>query len=343
MKTHRLHFEILSPVHIGSGQEIDPLNYLIAGGRLCRISFDDFIAGLNDEQRTKFENLIDKGNLIDLRKFVEANINKERDTVYSVEVSQKVDGLYKAKINDIQNQLLISPFIRSEVDTIPLIPGSSIKGAIRTAVISELAAKSNLPKPKEPRDEYAFESKVLGYKDGKDDPFRGIRIRDCSLQDGDTIVREVRNISKKKGSSLQPNNIQIICEVSQSSVTGKTVEFDTEVSFDNDLYSTKFLSATITLEQVIRSCRAFYKDKMDYEHKRFYKNSEIDKISSQLLATPLDEQSFLLRLGRFSGVESVTLDNYRHPKPPGNKAIWGTSRNLVEALYPMGWVKVTVS
>jgi hypothetical protein len=50
-----------------------------------------------------------------------------------------------------------------------------------------------------------------------------------------------------------------------------------------------------------------------------------------------------MRLGRFSGVESVTLDNYRNPKPPGGKTIWGTSRNLTEGLYPMGWVKVEVS
>ena len=343
MKTYKLNCEILSPIHIGSGNEIDPLNYLIAGGRLHRISFEDFVAGLNDEQRAKFENLIDKGTLIDLRKFVEEKIDKDRDTVYSIEVSPKVDGLYKAKINDIQNQLLISPFIRSEGEATPLIPGSSVKGAIRTAVVSELAVKSDLPKPKEPRDEYTFESRVLGYKDAKDDPFRGIKIRDKFLQKDNTIVRDVRNMSKKRGGSLMKNDIQIICEVSHSSLTDKTVDFISEISFDDKLFNTKFLSRTITMEQIIKSCRDFYSDKMNQEHKKFYAGSEIEKISTQLLNTPLNDDSFLLRIGRFSGVESVTLDKYRNPKPPGNKAVWGTSRNLAEGLYPMGWVKVTVS
>ena len=81
---------------------------------------------------------------------------------------------------------------------------------------------------------------------------------------------------------------------------------------------------------------------MEKEHEKFYKNSEVEKYSKQLLSTILDNDSFLVRVGRFSGVESVTLDNYRNPKPPGNKTTWGTSRNLAESKYPMGWIKVTI-
>lgn len=343
MKKYNLHCEILSPIHIGTGIEIEPLDYIIEKGRLYKISFEKLVITMEDTERVKFEKLIDRGNLVDIRKYIAERIDREKDSVYSLEVSQQVENTYKSKIADIQNQLLISPFIRTEGDAVPLIPGSSIKGAIRTAVISELAKDCKLPKPREPREKYAFESKVLKYKDGKDDPFRGIKVRDRTLQKDDTIIREVKNVSKKKGAPLQANNIQMICEVSNSSVTGETVECDVEISFDEKLFNTNFLSKTFSIEQVIKSCSVFYKDKMEYEHKKFYKNSEVESCSMQLLNTPLDENSFLLRMGRFSGVESVTLDNYRNPKPPGNKAVWGTSRNLVEGLYPMGWVKVTVS
>ncbi|MBI5142700.1 MAG: hypothetical protein HZA20_11020 [Nitrospirae bacterium] len=48
-------------------------------------------------------------------------------------------------------------------------------------------------------------------------------------------------------------------------------------------------------------------------------------------------------LGRFSGAESVTLDGYRNPRPPGNRRVWGTSRFMVEQMYPLGWVKVSVN
>ncbi len=342
MKTFKLQCEILSPIHIGAGYEIDPLSYLIQNGKLYKISFENLVASMDEAGRATFEGLIDKGNLIEIRKFVVGNINKDRDTIFTVEVSAKVESLYKSKIGDIQNQLLINPFIRTEGASVPFMPGSSIKGAIRTAVISEAAKNGNLPAPKEPREIYEFESKVLGYKDGKDDPFRGIKIRDKAPQKDGTVIRDVRNVSKKKGASLCANDIQIICEVTHSNITGKTVAFETEISFDEQLYATHFLSKSLDMEKIIRSCTDFYKDKMVQEHMKFYKNSDVEASSMQLLDTVLDKTSFLLRLGRFSGVESVTLDRYRNPRPPGNKSVWGTSRNLTEGVYPMGWMRVIV-
>lgn len=277
MNKYKLHCEILSPVHIGSGSEIEPLDYIIEKGRLYKISFEKFVVSMNDAERADFEGMIDKGNLVDIRKYVSSKINKDRDSVYSLDVSEKVGNTYQSKLSDIQNQLLISPFIRSEGESLPLIPGSSIKGAIRTAVISELAKDSDLPKPRSSREEYAFESQVLGYKDAKSDPFRGVKVRDCLMEKDSTIIREVVNVSKKKGQSLEVNSIQNICEVSNASFVGKTAEFDTEISIDEALFRTGFVSKTITIEQVIKSCNAFYRDKMEHEHKRFYKNSKVEK------------------------------------------------------------------
>lgn len=343
MKTLKLQCEMLSPIHIGTGSELDPLSYIIQENRLYRVSFERFISDMDNDKRVEFENLLDRCAHVGLRKYVSEHINVDKNCLYSTDVSAKVASLYNTKINDIQNQLIVSPFIRTEGETKPLIPGSSIKGAIRTAVISSLAQSSRLSKPKDFREENEFELMVLGYKDGKDDPFRGLKIRDKSLNGNSTIIREVRNVSKRNGSMLQSNDMQMICEVSHSSITGKSVEFETEMSFDESLYSTHFLSKTLTKEQIVKSCTDFYRDKMMKEHEKFYKNSEVEKCSMQLLSTPLDENSFLLRMGRFSGVESVTLDNYRNPKPPGNKTAWGTTRNLAEERYPMGWLKVTVS
>lgn len=343
MKTYKLRCEILSPVHIGSGQEIEPMNYIIENGRLYKISFIDFVSHMDDKQRREFEVLIDSGNLLEIRKRVAETVEKVRDSVYSIEVSLKIAELYRSKVSDIQNQLLISPFIRTEGGSVPFIPGSSLKGAIRTAIISEMAKKSKSPKPKDGREEYEFESKVLGHKDAKNDPFRAVKIRDVSLRNEDTIVRDVKNMSKKKGSHLQANNIQMICEVTHSAGSGRAVEFETGMLFDNELLSTKYLSTSISKEQIIKSCNDFYKDKVEQEHKKFYKGSEVEKYSEHLLNAQLNDNSFIVRVGRFSGVESVTLDYYRNPRPPGNKTTWGTSRNLAEGLYPMGWIKVTVS
>ena len=343
MKKYKLRCEILSPVHIGSGCVIEPLDYIIKNSRLYKISFEKLVMSMDEVERDKFETLIDNGNLVDIRKYIAGNINKDEDSIYSLEVSYKIEDTYKSKLGDIQNQLLISPFIRTAGEVMPFIPGSSFKGSLRTAIINSFAKDSKLPEPKGPREEYQFESNVMAYKDGKDDPFRGIWIRDAFLSANDTIIRDVINVSRKQGSALRQNSIQNICELTHSVITGKSVDFTTELSLDDDLFGTKFLSRSLTIEQLIRSCNEFYKDKMEYEHKKFFKNSEVEKISEQLLGTSVGENTFLMRLGRFSGVESVTLDKYRNHRPPGNKSIWGTSRNVVEGSYPMGWLKVTVS
>lgn len=340
MRTFKLSCEILSPIHIGGGNEIDPLSYIIKGEKLHRVSFGVFVANMTDTERSQLEGLIAAGDLIEIRKYIAERVDMERGFLYSVEVSPKVRDLYNDKIDDIQNQLLISPFIRTQGEAKSLVPGSSIKGAIRTAIISELAKNTSLAKPKTFKEEYQFEAKVLGYKDAKNDPFRGVKIRDRTLRNDSTIIREVRNMTKKNGGLLESNDIQIICEVSHSWITGKSINFETEISFDEALFSTHFLSKILTKKQMVKSCTDFYRNKMEGEHKKFYQDSETESCSTQLLDTSLDENSFLLRVGRFSGAESVTLDNYRNPRPPGNRAVWGTTRNLVEGKYPAGWVKV---
>lgn len=339
MKRYRLHCVILSPLHVGAGNAIDPLEYVILDGRLHRISFERVVASMDESGRSLFESLIDKGSLVEIRNYIAGKFDPEKDTIFSVETSPQVEALYKAKLNDIRHQLLISPFIRTEGGAVPFIPGSSLKGAVRTALVSEAARPSGLKPPRDTREEYAFEAQVLRSRDAKDDPFRGLKIRDKALLPRDTIVREVKNVSIKRGAA----EIPMICELSHSEITAKPVAFETEVLLDDDLFGTGFLSKKFKMEDVITSCNAFYRDKMVMEHAKFFRGRASEKISEQLMNVPLTEGSFLLRLGRFSGVESVTLDKYRNPRPPGRMTVWGTSRNLAEGLYPMGWVKVTVA
>ena len=341
MKSYKLQCEILSPVHIGNGQEIDPLSYIIKEENLYYISFDDFVLNMEAVSRCRFEELLEKNDLTGMRSFVADTIDLEKETIYSTSVDYKVAGIYKSKIRDIRNQLRINPFIRTGDQKRPLIPGSSIKGAIRTALISELAQNSNLPRPKGIKEEYQFESKVLRYQDGKEDPLRGIKIRDAQLEKHDTIVRDVKNVSRDSGRTLKSNNIQIFCEMTHSTISGKSTGFESTLNIDNSLYQTKYLKKTFTTDDIIRSCAKFYKDKMTEEHNRFYRGSDLENYSKMLMETPLDNKSFLLRVGRFSGVESVTLDKYRNPKPPGKKNTWGTTRNLADGQYPMGWIKGT--
>ena len=343
MNKYELKGTILSPLHIGTGNQIEPFDYVIKNGKLYRISLEDFLCQLSEEKRKIFEDIVDSGNLNRIRKYIIEGIDLEKYSAYSVEVTEKIERLYLSKIDDIHNQLLINPFIRTGTENKPYIPGSSIKGAIRTALISQIAQNSNLPQPKGYREEFEFESRVLAYTGReKNDPFRGIKITDGILAPDSTIISQVRNVTKDRSGNLQPNNIQLICEVTYSRVSGKSIEFESKLTIDSNLFSTNYLSRSFAIEQIGEACNSFYRDKLRMEDEKFYSASAISRISNSLLKEEIEDNSFLIRLGRFSGVESVTIDNYRNPRPPGKKGIWGTSRNLVEMKYPLGWIKISV-
>jgi len=342
MIKYSLKCEILSPLHIGTGEGIEPFYYIIKEHKFYKISLDNFLFELPSDDRTAFERLIDEGRLNKIRKFIGEKVNVGAYSIYSTDVTPEVEEIYNSKLDDIQNQLLINPFVRTAGRNRPYVPGSSIKGAIRTALINQIAQNSNLPKPQSYREEFEFESKVLGCTDAKNDPFRGIKIRDGILPSDSTIITKVKNVTKDRSGNLSPNNIQLICEITYSMISKRPVVFEVELIFDDNLFSTNYLSGDFIIEDIKEACNGFYLDKLQAEHDKFYKNSIISSSSMALLNEEIEDNAFLLRIGRFSGVESVTIDNYRNPRPPG-KGIWGKSRNLAEMKYPMGWIKIEIS
>jgi CRISPR-associated protein Csm5 len=339
METIKLRCEIISPVHIGTGQDIDPFNYIIKDQKLYYFSLEKFLISLPDSKRVDFESIIDAGDLLDLRKFITNNINLETDTIYSVPVTSFVESFYTSRMETMQNRLLVHPFIRSG-DKL-LIPASTLKGSIRTAILSVMANRRKIAMPRGFKEEVRFENKILGNSNAKDDLFRSIKIQDAYLEAEGTVIRHINNISQNDHGELKNKNIQVVHEVTQSVLTGKPIFFDTVFSIDKKLQDTGFLRKKIFIEEVISSCRSFYIEKMEDEHRKFYENNESESSSLLLLNTPLKDNECFIRIGRFVGVESVTLDYYRNPRPPGKKNIWGTSRNLAEGIFPMGWLKLS--
>ena len=341
MNIFRLDCEILSPIHIGTGSAIDPMQYVIDDSILYVISFDDFVMGLSSDKRGLFEKYLDTNNFLKLRSFVVKHFRSDIDCLYSATVVPEIDLLYQEKLKDIQNQLFINPFIRTGLGHRPYIPGSSFKGAIRTAILNSLAHERKVKGPRDVREEYSFESRTIRYRDAKGDPFRALKICDSMLEEKNITVSEVKNVARIHRNDLQKKSIQMVCEICDATLKGTPVEFQTKFTIDDTVYLSSFLSFKFSKNQIIRCCNDFYRLKMEDEHKKFFRGTDVEEFSAKLLKTPLNDDSFLLRIGRFSGVESVTLDTYRNPRPPGRKRVWGTTRNLAQGKYPMGWVKAT--
>ncbi|MFC1730370.1 type III-A CRISPR-associated RAMP protein Csm5 [candidate division KSB1 bacterium] len=357
MKQYLIEGTVLSPVHIGSGEELNPFDYIIRDGVMIRFRLDELLSGLTGEEQGDFYRLNDDGDIGRLRKFIADRVDRQRHASYSTDVTKSVENQYMQKIDDIRNQLLIQPVIRDKYSSRPYIPGSSLKGALRTAIVSELAEDTPGLRKGDDSLKWNLELKVLHYgvQGGRGlrpvmgkDPFRAVKVRDMHLDSDSVSVAFVKNVSRGHDGRLQPGRgIPMVSEVIKGSVMGNTVKFSGELLFDNDLVSRHGALGRndITPEFIVRACNAFYVPKVDEESEKFYERSTIQAASDELLkeVTSLANDECLIRIGRYSGCESVTVDTYRSPEFGGRRNVGGRSRNICEERYPMGWIKIRLS
>lgn len=163
----KLILETLTPVHIGCGETIEPYEYVIAD-KLYRINLEKFIRFLSDKDRETFLK-ISSENMVFTRDFIRKKADLSSVTEYSMNVPGDVKEIYETKMSDPNNQLSVQTFIKT--NSKPFIPGSSIKGAIRTALLYSMAEK-----PITSIED--IEKEVFKFKNPQDDPFRILKISD---------------------------------------------------------------------------------------------------------------------------------------------------------------------
>lgn len=147
LTTHRLHLTPLSPIHIGCGEDFEPTNYVIDDGLLY--GFDTSRAALNEVQRNKLMDVARRGSLPGIQRFFRDNADLFKPHAHVVmPVCSGVARMYEQRIgkasnveasgNQVFNKLEIERHVYTGVLQQPFIPGTSFKGALRTAWLDEL-------------------------------------------------------------------------------------------------------------------------------------------------------------------------------------------------------------
>jgi CRISPR-associated protein Csm5 len=328
----RLFLEILTPVHIGSGEMIDPYEYVITD-KLYKINLWKFISSLNFEDKETFLK-ISSSDMIETRKFIKEKADLSNVTEYSMNAQRSVHNIYTNKIGDENNSLSIQTCIKT-LDR-PYIPGSSVKGPIRTALLFSMADK-----PIEKA--WRIQQDVFNYKNAQDDPFRTLSISDSIPIDMDNmLIFPVKPYAKNKNKNykFEESGYIIIVEGTNSYYTGKPVTISQYIAFDNKLQKEKnFID--INPKNIASSCNEFY-GRVIEEELNFYENSDtslaydIYKSFETDLPSLEKEGAFMLRLGWGSGYNSVTI-NLANETPESK-----VSRRLIRGEFPLGWVKAKI-
>ncbi|MBW2661953.1 MAG: type III-A CRISPR-associated RAMP protein Csm5 [Deltaproteobacteria bacterium] len=336
-ESYNVRLHILSPIHIGSGQELDPFSYVIRDNKLLIIDMAKWIENYSDKE-TLYQKM-DSEDYIDLRNYIAKNFNDNNAVLSTIDVkSSEVIRTYKKAVYDktSSNQALINFMTRNEITKTPYIPGSSIKGAIRTAIANIFVISANIKSG----DSYksGYDKKIFG--NPTVDPMKNLKISDVSLDKFGSVIFEAREHSSKENKTPK-GSYEAAVSLCQ---TNLSVVYPLKLSLNPFVLHGKTIDAKFLLDSLHR----FYMPKFIKEYEKFYKDESYKDIRQAIAplnmeAVRLKTNEAFVRIGHFSHVECVTLDNIRSPKTrmkDGKPLPWGKTRTLANGIYPFGWVKL---
>lgn len=355
MRKVNLSLTPLTPIHVGSGEVITPLEYTLRpiadGYDLCRFDPMAVMARLAWEDRPLAESIAGMSDFRSMALRLHGEIDEQQDLIYRIP-ADSIAETYMQRRADPDNQLLVKTMQRDPTSSRPLIPGSTLKGAIRTALMHRAVEAA------QPRGRFDNEASLLrglGWSPPQVDPMRAVRLSDCLMPPhAQQFVAEVSNYSSQKD---KLNSIQMICEQIDGIYGWGADGIEPgvcEMRIDTDLASTNPLKSgpgggwaglrdRFDIETIAAACNRFYGRILREEDEKFYRRAQESRVKDaaeqrQALVAQLDalpERSFVVRVGRFSHFESVTLPDLAVSRRPR-----GRSRNLSNGQVPLGWLLV---
>ncbi len=354
-----LQLSILSPVFIGDGELLDPLRYVLRQQdhvwKLHYLDVDGWVRWHPEPERLLRD--LDQNDFARVRKVlqVDARLGRVQWKVTSESLIEKYQEEMQA--GEVQNQLQIASAIKNPLTGRLLIPGSSLKGAIRTAVIDFLDQKYQLSLKNERNFQLAVDKMMGGIQNHA---FKRLKIGDfeARLHEGWIVGASENKLNPKKQPTPKP-----YCEVVFSELmghadyslfsTGMLGQFAKdypvlEIEFKNQ---GRKVQETFDFQRLSQVTLQFYRKRFEEEHEKFYALDHFEKTRKALepLRQRIDRMNpnseMLLRIGHYSHIESMTLTN-NSPQPrrdkSGNPLGPGTTRTLANGQFPFGWVVVSL-
>ncbi len=359
--------ETLTAVHIGSGES---LQY---GA--------DFVPTMIDNEY--YLSVVDPKKVLNL--IGEKNINQ---WVAAIERKESTASVVKrfsstAKVKDFSKRMIIEWSAAKDSDTlkehihdgrgIPYIPGSSIKGAIRTAILATLA-----------KDTPGLEDSILDHKynvnskkveshffgsNPNEDVFRFLQVGDAYFGKNYEVAVKVVNINERERQSFwDTSKSQLIEAIGPEDVS----TFQMKINLNGYNFSRESVNSfphcmrsTATLFETINNhTKQLLESEIDYWRERETKDDS-DKVSSYLekiknVLHVVDKckqgQECVLRIGHGSGWRFITgawaenLDNFNSVVVPASRPKnfkyeqydFPKTRRVDDACELLGFVKLSV-
>ncbi|MEA3411112.1 MAG: RAMP superfamily CRISPR-associated protein [Pseudomonadota bacterium] len=388
LQCYTLRVSTLSPVNMGCDETYEPTNYVIDGDALYEFNPQEALEALSDPERKNLLRIVDGRPNEELIKKVQAFFYQQRENLvetagHSFPVGPGVSKLYEARIGktaqreergrQVINKLEIERTAYNPMDRLPIFPGSGIKGAIRTALLDSVNEGRRTERGERNRD---LQQRLFEYdmRDLHKDPMRLVQVGDARWTDETGLPgSEIRFAVNRKRHPVEKNGRLVQSQAEQKGLY--------QILECVPAFYRRALSTTLTLQKpnaaepspgklpskelrwdvsdIAVACNRFYRDLFIKEssllEKRGYVTPGWAESVRKALPGKDDDHAFLLRIGRHSGAEAVTLNGVRSIRimqGPGKQAKWesapktvwlaASSQGSEAGMLPFGWVLVEI-
>ena len=271
----------------------------------------------------------------------------------------------------------------------PYLPGSSLKGAIRTALLNRINAGRKLSgEEKSPargvERSRRLQQRLFRYQDFATDPMRLLHLADTTWakEEKNGVVAtktaiafavnrrkrrtmkggvEVRSQAERKGLYQL---LEVVPALRWRGFQGELALHGAGMERE-DLRESAWPEIRWTWNEIAEACNAFYLRDFDEETETLRERGLLDERWNRAIGEIMDgglrdlldsKRAFLLRVGRHSGAESLTLDGVRDIRimTPQDQAdrweeeatTWWLASGHIDAssgLLPFGWILVEVT
>lgn len=364
----------LSPVHIGCGEEFDPTNYVMDENGLHYFDAPGLADLLTETDRAQLDKInTSKTPLLAMQKFfaerkntilpcktftrtVSSGIYEKYKNVIGKPANTETDG------KEVINALAIARTAFNPYTAMPIFPGSSIKGAIRTAYLD---SKNKSTAPIDTKKNKQLEKELLQGA-FETDPLRLLKVGDATASATPSCLlprvvfeNNLKRVTPKAGKPTR----QLLCLKREVIPAYNGAAFTAELTLQNlqgiTNDKTPPLAAELSATQLAKSCNLFYTKLFKKDYLRFAARGclqqEWAQHAQQLLnvLAPFIQNNagMLLRIGRHSGSEGVTLNGLRsikilkgpgktpgYEKEPTTDWLASEVEKSEVNLIPFGWV-----
>lgn len=396
LQHYTLTYMPLSPIHIGTGDSYEPTNYVIDDGTLYEFDTGGALAALTETDRNELNKIVNARANEDMLKAIQRFFYERRDklkpwSINAIPVLNGVADLYGKRVGQtanresgggqVLNKLEIDRTACNPVNRQPVLFGSSIKGAIRTALLNQV---NQGERASERKGLHEFQGRLFQYLDperGKPvlerDPLRLIQLGDAAWDTAQclpatqiylAVNRKKSPVVDEKGALRQAmgENLYQILECIPvfygNGFKGQVAIQHIDLDAPNKLPAE---SLRFSITDIAAACNRFYLPQLTSERtllqERGYGDGNWLKQLSELFTMAQERiktgKVFLLRIGRHSGAEAVTVSGARNGnikimKGKGQqseyadapKTIWLAANDPKQrtGLLPFGWLLVEI-